>query len=275
MEAINHQPNFESDIPTYFPVHLSLRVNTEFSATQLLNQIDDRIISVKKSAELYLTYLSQNAHLLQDSHSGEYLTKQLRAFKKLLLSKYRLQALQSSLKTAHREFVESRRQEQDLSLDNYYIYKDVTKKNFADRIVNDLKESEEANDSSFEDILRADTSFQYLRNALFVLQHPEDPLPDELRDDDVAVAGGKISLKDPLSLNYFVEPVSSRRCNHVYEKQHIMRLFQEDVPINCPVTGCSATIRSDDLRDDELMALRVKAFLAQDNKKEHTLVVRI
>lgn len=275
MESLDKQPNFESDLPSYFPVHLSLRVNTEFSGSQLLNLIDDRLIAVRKSSEMYLNYLSDNTHLLQDPRCGQFLTAQLQTCKKLSLSKHRLQTLQSTLKSAHREFVESRRLEQDLSLDNYHVYQDVTKQNFADKIVDDLKELGSGDEAEYEDILRADTSFQYLKNALFVLSNPEDPLPDDLKDDDVAVAGGKISLKDPLSLNYFVEPVTSRKCNHVYEKKHIMRLFQDGIPINCPVTGCAATIKSDDLRDDKLMALRVKAFLAQRKKKEQSLVVRI
>lgn len=273
--SMDVQPNFESDLPRYFPVHLGLRVNTEFSASQLLHQIDDRLLSVRKNTDQYLAYLSENPHLLHDGRCGQYLSGQLQAFKKLLHSKYRLQALQTSLRSAHREFVESRRQEQDLSLDNYYIYKDVTKQNFADKIVDDLRESNSTSDGAFDSILKGDSGYQYLKNALFVLERPEDPLPEELRDDDVAVAGGKISLKDPLSLNYFLEPVSSRKCNHVYEKRHIMRLFVENAPINCPVTGCSASLRSDDLRDDMLMALRVKTYLAQQGRKEQSLVVRI
>lgn len=262
------QPNFESDIPTYFPIHLSLRVNTEFSAHQLLNQIDDRLVTVRKNTEGFLSYLSENSHLLQDPKGHTYLAKQLQAFKQLLLSKYSLQSLQTSLKAAHREFVESRRQELDLSLDNYYVYKDVTKQNFADKIVDELAKNDEP---SYNDLLRGDATYQYLKNALFVVENPEDPLPDESNDDDVEVAGGKISLKDPLSLNYFVEPVSSRKCHHIYEKQHIMRQFHDDTPINCPVIGCSATIQVGDLRDDKLMALRVKVFLSRA-KKDQALV---
>lgn len=257
------QPNFELDLPSYFPLHLSLRVNTEFSAHQLLNQIDDRLVTVRKNTDGFLSYLSENSHLLQDPKCRSYLAKQLQAFRRLLLSKYRLQALQTSLKAAHREFVESRRQELDLSLDNYYIYKDVTKQNFADKFVDEVAHQDE---SSHLELLRGDVTYQYIKNALFVVENPEDPLPDELKDDDVAMAGGKISLKDPLSLNYFVEPVSSRKCHHIYEKQHIMRQLQDDMPINCPVIGCSATIQRGDLRDDKLMALRVKVFLSRTKK---------
>ncbi|SGZ52064.1 CIC11C00000002898 [Sungouiella intermedia] len=262
MESV--QPNFESDLPTYFPLHLSLRVNTEFSAHQLLNQIDDRLVILRKNTDGFLTYLSENSHLLQDNRCNNYLSNQLQALKKLLLSKYRLQALQSLLKAAHREFVESRRQELDLSLDNYYIYKDVTKQNFADKIVDELAQED---DTSYESLLKGDSMYQFFKNALFVVENPEDPLPDEQNDDEVAVAGGKISLKDPLSLNYFVEPVSSRKCHHIYEKKHIMRQFQDNLPINCPVIGCTAKLQAADLLDDKLMALRVKVFLSRTKKQ--------
>lgn len=269
MDSTEKQPNFETDIPSYFPVHLRLRVNTEFSDSKLLNVIDDRIATVRRNTEVYLSFLIENPHLLHNSSCEEYLNKQVQAYKKLLVSKCRLHALQMSLKSAHREFVESRRQELDLSLDNYYVYKDVTKQNFADKIVAELSESDGAND------FQADSSFLFLKNALFVLQNPEDPLPDDVNDDDVAVAGGKISLKDPLSLNYFVQPVTSRKCNHAFEKQHIMRLIRESGRVNCPVTGCSAIITKEDLEDDKLMALRVKAFLAQTERRDQPLVVRI
>lgn len=274
MELHEKLPNFKSDLPTYFPVHLSLRVNTEFSGSQLLNQIDDRLISARKTSEMYLNYLIENTHLLEDPSCEQFLTTQLETCESLSLTKHKLQTLQSALKTAHKEFVDSRKFEEDLSLSNYHVYKDVTKTNFADKIVQDLDKLEDS-DQAYKDILKADTSFQYLKNALFVLQNPEDPLPDEQKDDDVAIAGGKISLKDPLSLNFFVEPVLLAKCNHVYERKYITRQMQDGVPINCPVTGCSATIKSGDLRDDKLMALRVKAYLAKKSRTEKSSVVRI
>lgn len=265
MDPDTYIPNFESDLPTYFPVHSSLRVKTEFANILLLGQIDDRLHKIKKNAEDYLSYTIANPHLLRDKNCLVFLEIQLEAFVKLLLAKHKLQTLQLSLKSAHRDLVDGRRHEQDLDLDNYRIYKDVTKTNFADKIVSDLDEMFER--SSNNAILRADSSFQYLKNARFVLENPEDPLPDDQKDEDVAVAGGKISLKDPLSLNFFAHPVISKKCSHVFEKEHIFRLMEGHSQIHCPVTGCSAHLAPNDLQEDKLMALRVKVYLAKERQQ--------
>lgn len=263
-------PNFVSDLPTYFPVHSDLKVNTDFANIQLLGEIDGRLLTIKSNAEAYLAYVCANAHLLQDQNCRLFLETQLEAFAKLLLAKYKLQSLQQTLKNAHRDLVDSRRHEQDLNLDNYHEYREKTKPNFADSIISELDQTEE---TGFDALLQADALFQFLQSASFVIQNPEDPLPDDQKDDEVAVAGGKISLKDPLSLNYFSNPVGSRKCTHVYEKEHIVRLLEGHSLIFCPVTGCSAKITAKDLREDKLMALRVKVYLAQ--KKEHSSAIRI
>lgn len=268
-------PNFDTDLPHYFPVHLSLRVNTDFSSVLLLNQIDDHILALKKSTDTFLDYVSSNPHLLGDECT-RFLNKQLGSFVKLYGAKFRLQTLQTTLKSAHREFVESRRHEQDLSLTNYQVYQEVEKANFADKIVGELHETLEGPErKSYDDIIRADSVYQYLKNALFVLEHPEDPIPEDVENEELAVAGGKISLKDPLSLNYFVHPMNSRKCGHVYEREHIMSLLESQPLLNCPVTGCEETVGRSDLREDKLMALRVKVFTGRTRSRREVSPVRI
>lgn len=270
-------PNFDTDLPQYFPVHLSLRVNTDFSSVLLLNQIDDQLLALKKSTDTYLDYVSSNPHLLGDECT-RFLGKQLESFVKLFGAKFRLQTLQNTLKSAHREFVESRRHEQDLSLSNYQVYQEVEKTNFADKIIGELHDTLEGPDrATYDDILRADSLYQYLKNARFVLENPEDPIPEDVENEELAVAGGKISLKDPLSLNYFVHPMISRKCGHVYEKEHIMSLLESHALLNCPVTGCQETVGRGDLREDKLMALRVKVFTgrARRSRREVSPMVRI
>lgn len=270
-------PNFDTDLPRYFPVHLSLRVNTEFSSVLLLNQIDDQLLMLKRTTDQYLDYVGSNPQLVSKPECTRFLNTQLTSFVQLFGAKFRLQTLQSALKTAHREFVDSRRHEQDLSLANYHVYQDVDKANFADRIVDELHETLEGpNKLSFDEILRADSMYQYLKNAQFVLENPEDPIPEDQENEELAVAGGKISLKDPLSLNYFVEPMISRKCGHVFEREHIMKLLEAHLQINCPVTGCQARVSRADLREDKLMALRVKVHRARDRpRREKSPVVRI
>lgn len=270
-------PNFDTDLPQYFPVHLSLRVNTDFSSVLLLNQIDDQLLALKKATDAYLDYVSSRPHLLGDECT-RFLGKQLDSFSKLFQAKFRLQTLQNTLKSAHREFVESRRHEQDLSLANYQVYQEVDKVNFADKIVGELQATLEGPErATYDDIMRADSMYQYLRNARFVLENPEDPIPEDVESEELAVAGGKISLKDPLSLNYFVHPMISRKCGHVYEREHIMSLLERHALLNCPVTGCQETVARGDLREDKLMALRVKVFTgrARGPRRDTSPVVRI
>lgn len=255
-------------LPEYFPVHLSVRVNTDFTHVSLLAQLDDRLLATKKITEDFLLHVSANSHLLQNEKSQRFLQSQLRVYAELVNAKYKLQHLQTTLKTAHRAYVDSRRLEQPLNLETYADYVQMAKPNFADAIVEQL----DSQACDFTPILAADASYQYLKNACFVLEHPEDPLPDDPKDEEeLTVAGGKISLKDPLSLNYFVHPVMLRKCGHIYEREHIMQSLHGS--INCPITGCSAQLGSGDLQDDKLMALRVKVYLAQEKKRERAVRV--
>lgn len=264
-------PDFENDLPLYFPMHLSLRVNTEFAQVQLVAQINDRMAAVRKTTESFIEYIVENSHLLQDPQTLRFLGAQIDVYTRLARARYRLHALQSTLKTAHRTFLENRRDEQNLSLSNLYVYKDVVKENFADSIIAKL-DSETHSEESVSAMLAGDAALLYISNAKFVLDHPEDPLPDDLADDDVAISGGKISLKDPLSLNYFVDPVLSRKCQHVYEKEHIFQLLEAQLPLDCPVTGCAARLLRADLREDKLMALRVKVHLARTKKRDQQAI---
>lgn len=277
MEISASIPEFDR-IPTYFPVNLGIKASTEFTNISLINDIDDKIFDIKSQADSYLTYLSTHPHLLENPKAFGYTDKLLSSYKKLQLSKFKLQSLRQALKSTHKELMDSRRHEQDITLKNFDDYKDIDKPNFADRFSGELdgilaKRDEEA----FELFLHGDTSYNYIRNALFVLQHPLDPLPDELVDDDVAVEGGKISLKDPLSMNYFTEPVVSTKCGHVFEKKYILRLMAETRSVNCPVTGCAALLTPDSLQPDKLMALRVKIYQTktQSQRRDNQLVVRI
>lgn len=277
METSFGIPEFDV-IPSYFPVHLGIKANTEFTNVSLINDIDDKIHDIKANAESYLAYLSTHPHLVDKPDASKYIDELLVSYEKLMHSKFTLQSLKQALRNTHRELMESRRHEQDLSLQNFDEYKEVEKQNFADKFREDLDATLSKRESeAFDTFLTGDASHSYISNAMFVLKNPLDPLPDEQADEDVAVEGGKISLKDPLSLNYFTEPVASTKCNHVFEKKYILRLMAETRSVDCPVTGCAAHLTPDDLRPDKLMALRVKSYLAktQNKRRGSHEVVRI
>lgn len=94
-------------------------------------------------------------------------------------------------------------------------------------------------------------------------------------DDDIQIAKEKISTKCPLTLQEFVDPVTSRKCPHSFEKQAIMGMI--DSPQNmvrvggsgsrgardgqravqCPVTGCQSMITATDLHADAVLKRKI------------------
>lgn len=115
--------------------------------------------------------------------------------------------------------------------------------------------------------------YQYLGKLRFVILNPEDPLPDEFTgapaadDDEINVSGGKISLKDPISLDYFKSPVVSKKCNHTFEEEFIKAHLRSGKP-ECPVAGCGADIELRDLSPDYIMRYRVKAYVAAERTRK-------
>lgn len=267
-------PNFSTDLPTHYGIHLSLRLNTATGQLLHFGKIEERLQQCRKTTAAFLDFCSGNPHMFENAKAVAFLESQKTAYEKMLLAKYRLQALQSALKTTNRDFAENRRHTLDLTLGNFDNYKAEVQHDFFDAALASLDTLDTGSQAAFALLLRGDLTFQLLKNAAFVLQNPEKPLPDDMTDDDVAVAGGKISLKDPLSLNYFVDPVASRKCGHVYEKEHIERLIGLAPQISCPVTGCDAYLTRADLAPDQVMALRVKVYLAT-RSREQASVVRI
>lgn len=273
-EPIPDIPDFNLVVPNYFPIHLTLRVNTDFTNTQFQREIEEKVLALKKVTGSFLEDVAGTWPLPMPDLCNEFLSKQTQSYAKLVQSKFRLLTLQSALRQAHVALTDTRRLEDDLSLDNYNSYCSLDKENFADAVINDV-EPKVYDLLLFGAILKADSWYQYVKNAYFVLQHPEDPLPEDQEDDEVAVEGGKISLKDPLSLNYFVEPMMSVRCKHVYEKEHIMPLIKKDRSIQCPITGCDAEVTRADLVPDLLMLLRVKIHQAREKAKVQTRAARV
>ena len=61
-------------------------------------------------------------------------------------------------------------------------------------------------------------------------------------DDDIAIAREKISTKCPLTLQEFVDPVTSTNCPHSFERAAILELIKgagRGTSTQCPVPGCT------------------------------------
>ena len=72
---------------------------------------------------------------------------------------------------------------------------------------------------------------------------------------------GKRSMKCPITLMLFVEPVKSTRCPHVFTKTAITEMIQRSKgrkAVQCPVAGCDKILSADDLVPDKVMERRLE-----------------
>jgi hypothetical protein len=64
---------------------------------------------------------------------------------------------------------------------------------------------------------------------------------DDDSDEDVAIAGERISTKCPITLMEFVQPITSTKCPHTFEKNAILEMIRgaPGRKVVCPVAGCT------------------------------------
>lgn len=102
-------------------------------------------------------------------------------------------------------------------------------------------------------------------------------------DDDIAIERERISLKCPLTLTPYQDPVTSTKCPHSFEREAIMDMIKRSPTtiappasrrgqrrvhvVKCPV--CSIPLTADDLRPDPVLLRRVRrAQELQDREEE-------
>jgi len=108
-------------------------------------------------------------------------------------------------------------------------------------------------------------------------------------EDDIAVSRETISTRCPLTLAEFVDPVTSRKCPHSFERTAIEGLINEAVPnphtqtrrgaraekiVQCPVPACASMLTLADLHEDMVLKRKIKrlqraARVAEDEDEEH------
>lgn len=97
---------------------------------------------------------------------------------------------------------------------------------------------------------------------------------DESDDSDIAIARIRISTRCPLTLLEFKDPVTSRACNHSYERSAIMDMIRGQRPptrarnvplpegwvpaVQCPVAGCDMQVTQAVLEHDAVLVRRIK-----------------
>ncbi|KAJ5646771.1 Zinc fingerRING/FYVE/PHD-type [Penicillium lividum] len=117
--------------------------------------------------------------------------------------------------------------------------------------------------------------------------------PEPESDDDIVIQRERISLKCPLTLLPYREPVTSQTCSHSFESEAIYSMIAGSsltIPggpergsrriraVKCPV--CSTVFSANDLRPDPVLLRRVKraeelaAREAEDNMEERSHSVR-
>ncbi|RMY92530.1 hypothetical protein D0862_09464 [Hortaea werneckii] len=90
-------------------------------------------------------------------------------------------------------------------------------------------------------------------------------------DDDLAIAREQISTKCPLTLREFEDPITSKKCNHSFERTGTLEFIggNRNGQAQCPVSGCRETLRKSDLEVDRVIVRQIKriqrARMLQDN----------
>ncbi|KAI9818775.1 MAG: hypothetical protein M1827_007595 [Pycnora praestabilis] len=101
-------------------------------------------------------------------------------------------------------------------------------------------------------------------------------------DDDIAIERERISTKCPLTLKPFLDPVTSRKCPHSFEKEAIMSMISESAArvggsgrrgdgqqaVQCPI--CEMMLTNDDLYTDPLLIRRIKRIQAAENIQDNS-----
>lgn len=124
---------------------------------------------------------------------------------------------------------------------------------------------------------RNNPDYVYLKNAAFILDHPEDPIPDENEDDDIHIEGGKVDLRCPIVMKIFENPMTSTKCGHTFSLEGVNGTWQtQNAQTKCPTPGCDKRLRKSDFKPDRLMTLRIKAYQRlQSHKGDNTQYERL
>ncbi|CAH6719676.1 E3 SUMO-protein ligase Mms21p [[Candida] jaroonii] len=266
MEVDDTPDMLDISVPRYLP--MSQETLKTFSAMvsareDNLGRIDSILRSIKQDIDKYVEFIIGENMFENIGYTRDFMIVNLQSLERILISKYELENWKA-IAFEIRNNLNQQIPEDPATLSNlqqYHDANDETLNEFIRRRVDEMKNSPEK-DKNIREYVNKNDLYQLLKNMAFVIEKPTDPLPEEQDDDDVAMAGGVISLKDPMSLHTFKEPVKSKKCDHVFEKSVIEEYLRNEIK-TCPVAGCEGRLAKFDLRSDDLMLLRVKVFEAK------------
>ncbi|EXJ54513.1 hypothetical protein A1O7_09853 [Cladophialophora yegresii CBS 114405] len=94
----------------------------------------------------------------------------------------------------------------------------------------------------------------------------------EEEEDELEISAENTRIRCPLTLLPYKEPMTSRTCNHSYEKTAILELLAncrtQPKKVKCPDTGCNADINGEeDLYENQLLKRRVARILARQMQR--------
>jgi SUMO ligase MMS21 Smc5/6 complex component len=110
----------------------------------------------------------------------------------------------------------------------------------------------------------------------------DDPDVQEY-DDDIAIESEKTSLKCPITLVTFNDPVTSTKCPHSFEREAILSMIQRSSArvgpgsmqrgrgtraVQCPC--CEQMLAVNDLKQDPILVRQVQRFKARQAREEES-----
>lgn len=75
-----------------------------------------------------------------------------------------------------------------------------------------------------------------------MLQANEDSANNELDDTDadLRVTNSEVNVIDPITKTRMTNPVRNIVCGHVYDKESLVAMLQNNKNTRCPVAGCTS-----------------------------------
>lgn len=135
----------------------------------------------------------------------------------------------------------------------------------------DLTQNEQQREIQPENITTDD---KILKALPYIWKDPTCVIPDQQfsltsDEDDLHIQGGKIELLCPITCKPFENPMMSKKCSHVFDKDGITNYFQGYTSRDCPQGACSQKLTLRDFIPDELMKLRCKiAHIKEKSSKK-------
>ncbi|KAI5949482.1 hypothetical protein KGF57_004692 [Candida theae] len=257
-------------LPSYVPLNRNFHRDFDkiFRTNASTDMTTPAINQHRLTAKNYINYILENESLEFDEKT---LNNFALGYKQILESRCNLKKFESI--GADRRITDYLNTSQPLTLDTLDMYHSMNKPSYEELL------SEVHNLSSTAEVqahLKSDEFYQLLRSIAYVIKHPEESVPDEFadNDDDVGISGGVVSLKDPLTLNSFVDPVVAP-CGHTFESSSILQQLEQHSSggMECPIGGCDATLQRGNLKPDTLMRIRIRSANKQQKSNRDLDIV--